>query len=450
MKKRTIYYLLVLIPILLLGAAAPLAAEPAQQTNLLSNPGFEDPYNSDGSAGSWVRWHRESSADQFGDCANGYRKKPGWNAERNLTQFIREGSVSQLVGNNWDTWSGGVWQTVSVTPGTTYRFTFYGIGRGSNSRDEASDTSLNMNMRAGIDPNGSGLWNDADVVWGGSGSPHEQWQSFSVEATATSDKMTVFTSADWAVQGVNQCRKLLETWYDSASLVEVGPPPTNTPPPPPPATATSAVPPTNTPAPEPTATNAPEATVEPTATVEPSPTPITGGTVCVNAFSDENGNGQHDSNEGYIGGVTFTVGNSSTLVGQAVSSGTDKPVCFAGVEPGTYQVSQILPNRLEMTTAGNATIAVEEGGTVGLEFGSRLRLDNGETAVSDTSTTTGGETGESSGGETAVSPGEATTTPETTPAESGSLLANSGLIIIGLGIVLLGGLLFWLLRRQTS
>lgn len=449
MKKR-FAYLLVLIPVFLFIVAAPAAAEPTQQENLLKNPGFENPYEN-GAAQGWVRWHRESSADQFGDCTNGYRKKPGWNPEYNLTQYIREGSASQLVGNNWDTWSGGVWQTVAATPGMTYRFTFYGIGRGSNSRDEASDTSLNMNMRAGIDPNGSGLWNDADVVWGGSGSPHEQWQSFSVETVATGDKVTVFTSADWAVQGVNQCRKLLETWYDSASLVSVGPPPTNTPPPPPPATATLAVPPTNTPAPEPAVTNTPEATVEPTATVEPSPTPVTGGTVCVNAFSDENGNGQHDGNEGYVGGVTFTVGNANTLVGQGVSSGTDKPVCFAGVEPGTYQVSQILPNRLEMTTAGNATIAVEEGGTVGLEFGSRLRLDNGETAVADTGSATGGETGGAtgegnSGGETAVSPSE-----PTTPAESSSsLLANSGLIIIGLGIVLLGGLLFLILRRQTN
>lgn len=445
MKKRFVYYLMIFIPIWLFSAAAPLAAEPAQQTNLLSNPSFEDPYNSDGAAGSWVRWHRDSSPDKFGDCTNGYHKKPGWNAERNLKQYIREGSVSQLIGNNWDTWSAGVWQHVAVTPGTTYRFTFYAVGRGSNARDEPTDTTLKMNIRAGIDPNGSGLWNDADVVWGAAGSPHDQWQSFSVEATATSNKITVFTSADWAVPGVNQCRKLLETWYDSASVVAVGPPPTNTPPPPPPATATLAVPPTNTPAPEPTATNPPEATLVPTATIVPSATPVTGGTVCVNAFSDDNGNGQHDGNEGYVGGVTFTVGNVSTLVGQAVSSGTDQPVCFAGVVPGSYQVSQILPNRLEMTTAGNATITVEEGRSIGLEFGSRLRLEGEPTAVADAGGATGGEAG---GGETAVSP---TAAPETAPAEpSPSLLANSGLIIIGAGIVLLGGLLFWLLRRQTG
>lgn len=439
-KQGYIYFLLLVFTFALFTTATSLRAAPAQQENLLTNPGFEDPFDDKGAANGWVRWHRESSEDDFGDCENGYRKRPGWSAERNLSQFIHGGSTSQLVGNNWDTWAGGVWQTVSVTPGSTYRFSFYASGRGTNDRNEPSDTSLQMGVRAGIDPNGSGLWLDPDVVWGGAGSPHENWQQFTVEATATGDKMSVFTAADWAVQGVNQCRFLLEVWFDSASLVEVGPPPTNTPPPPPPATATSVIPPTNTPEPEPTATNTPE--VEPTATPEPTATEVVGGTVCVNAFADENGNGQHDATEGYVGGVTFTVGNTSELVGQGVSSGTETPVCFEGIAPGQYQVSQTLPNRLEMTTVSHATIDVVAGSPIGIEFGSRLRLGGGETAVA----AAGGETA-GSGEETAV----ASPSDPAAPAESGSsLLANSGLIIIGLGVVLLGGLLFWLLRRQTG
>ena len=73
--------------------------------------------------------------------------------------------------------------TVSATPGTTYRFSFYGRGRGTNEASPAaSETNLQMNMRAGIDPNGGTAWNDADVVWSDDGSPHDTWQQFSVEA----------------------------------------------------------------------------------------------------------------------------------------------------------------------------------------------------------------------------------------------------------------------------
>lgn len=161
-------------------------------------------------------------------------------------------------------------------------------------------------------------------------------------------------------------------------------------------------------------------------------------TICVNAFGDENGNGTQEANEGYIAGVTITVGNSSELAGQAVSTGTDKPVCFENIEPNTpYQVSQLLPNRLEMTTASSTTVTVDAGKTVGIQFGSRLRpvatpVVAGETVPS--------------AGETADSPAS---DPAPTETASG-LLAYSGIAVIILGVALLGGLLFWLLRRQTT
>src|SRR5690606_15697018 len=103
---------------------------------------------------------------------------------------------------NWDTWAAGVWQTVPVTPGTTYRFSVYAKGRGSNDTVPApSEGGLRMDVRVAIDPNGSGLWNDSDVVWSGAANPHDQWQQLSIEATATGDRMTVFTAADWGVEG---------------------------------------------------------------------------------------------------------------------------------------------------------------------------------------------------------------------------------------------------------
>lgn len=441
--KKIYLKLLVIVTVTLLvngreAFNAAAAIPPQQGGNLLQNPSFERPYNNDGAAEHWVRWHRESGEDQFDDCANGYHKRPRWG---DATDFVQDGSVSQYVGNNWDTWAGGVWQTVSVTPGSTYRFSFYARGRGAmQGAPEPSDSSLNMNIRAGIDPNGSGLWSDGDVVWGAAGSPHDEWQLFSVEATATGDQVTVFTAADWGVPGVNQCRRFLDTYFDGAQLVEVGPPPTATSPPqptaplPPPATATP-LPPTETPTPAVTPTDTPV----PTDT--PSPTPA-GGTICINAFVDENADGLHDANEGYMAGVTFTVADEQEVINQAVSPGGEEPVCFEGLSSGTYQIAQILPGRLEPTTATNTSLEVEEGKVYGIEFGSRI--DTGES---------GGSNGAGSD-EVAVNLEIPTVPPETeaTPQEGGgfNLASYTGLLLIVLAVIVLGGILYFWLRRQTS
>ena len=431
MKKSNLLLIVILSLSLFLSAHA-LAAPAAQGTNLLQNPSFEQPF-SGGAAQNWQRWHRATPrTDQ--ECLVAYHFEPRWNAETS-SSFVRDGAVSQYVGNNWDTWSGGVYQTVPATPGAVYHFTFYGRGRGTNEASPApSESGLQINMRAGIDPNGSGVWNDADVVWGAAGSPHDTWQQFSVEATATGNQITVFTGADWAVNGVNQCRQFLDTWADAAHLV-VQTPPTNTPAPQPtqaPATDT----PTALPSPTGAPTNAGSATLAPTtAATAAGPTAGT-ATICVNAFLDANGNGLHDPDEGYVGGVTLTVGQGSTVIGQAVSTGTETPICFGNLAAGAYQVGQTLPPSLEMTTQANATVNVADGQTVGLEFGSRLRTTP-----------------------TAQSPGAATPTlagviTATTAATGGG--ANDGgsnwLVYLGIGailigVILLGALLFMVLRR---
>ena len=444
MKKTHLQIICVAFTLLFLGSqAAPEKAVQAQ-TNLLQNPGFEFPYHDDGAATGWVRWDRVSSEDQFDDCANGYHKRPHWTPETASAQFIHSGSVSQHVGNNWDTWAAGVWQTVSVTPGTTYRFTVYAKGRGSNETvPTPSEGGLQMNVRIGIDPNGSGLWNDSDVIWSGAGNPHDQWQQFSIEAAATGDKVTVFTAADWGVEGVNQCRRFLDVWFDTAELVAAAPPPTNTPPPaptqpPPPPVTNTPVPPTNTATPEVTPTE----TAVPTDTPSPVPTAPPGGAVCVNAFADDNANGLHDDDEGYMGNVTFSLASDDQVVGQAVSPGSDSPVCFDGLEPGTYEIAQIVPSRLEMTTAANASIAVEEGQTVGVEFGSRIRTNatvSAETASTDTVASN-------------VTPAslDDVDVEEPAAASGGSNLATlSGLVVLILAVVLLGVLIFLVLRRAA-
>lgn len=437
--KITHFKLLLLALLLALGSQAQRSLA---QSNLLQNPGFELPYNSDGSANGWGRWFRTSSADKFADCTNGYHKEPHWSAETASAPLIQAGAASQHVGNSWDTWAGGVLQTVSVTPGSTYRFTVWARGRGSNEDYPApSEGGLRMDIQVGIDPNGSGLWNDGDVKWSGFIQPHDQWQQVSVEITATGDKVTVFTAGDYGLEGVNQCRAHLDVWFDSAELIEVGPPPTNTPvpqptsPPPPPAT--------NTPIPQPTAV--PTETAVPTQTPTNTPEPPAGATICINAFADDDGNGQHDAAEGFMANVAFRLASSTQVVSQAVSSGTDSPVCFEGIEPGTYQVEQVLPGRLESTTASNASVTVEAGQVAEVQFGSRIQMEADEAAtdqpdsVADANSPAEEPTDVVDNGiETAV------------PSENGGLAAYGGLILLVAGVVLLGIILFIMLRRATT
>lgn len=431
--KKILLFLLLALTFVIAGRSQ---AAPAAQSNLLQNPGLEQPF-SNGAAQGWQRWFR-STARTDDECLVAYHFEPKWNVETNPV-FVHSGSASQLVGNSWDTWSGGIYQNVPATPGTTYRFTFYGKGRGANTHvPDPSESTLQINMRAGIDPNGSGSWSDGDVVWGGAGSPHDTWQAFSVEATATGSQITVFTSANWAVTGVNQCRAHLDTWYDSAELVAVAQP-TATPLPQP-----TQAPPTATFPPAPTGgvpTEVAAATLVATlASPTPANTATPGGssTICVNAFLDPNGNGLHDADEGYVAGVTMTVAQGAALIGQAVSTGNEAPICFGNLLAGTYQVGQTLPPSLEMTTQANATINVGEGQTVGLEFGSRLRATaTAEGQATATEIATGGAV-------TATAPA---TGNETGTGGTPNWLVYVGIGAILVGIALLGALLFTLLRK---
>ena len=436
MKKTVLSLLLTLVVLVLAGRAAPLRAAPAAQAgNLLQNAGFEQPF-SGGVAGNWQRWNKTTPRSDD-ECLVAYHVLPKWNVET-AAGFVHGGAASQYVGNNWDPWAGGVYQTVAATPGTTYRFTFFGRGRGTNESSPApSESALQMNMRAGIDPNGGDSATDGDVVWGGAGSPHDAWQQFSVEATATGNQITVFTAADWAVTGVNQCRQFLDTWLDDAQLVAQAAP-TATPQATAPPAPTSAIP-----------TEPAAATLAATLGVTAAPTgaaatatagatsaaatPAGTSTICVNAFLDANGNGVRDADEGYVAGVTLTVAQGTTIAGQAVSTGQETPLCFSNLATGRFEVGQTLPPTLETTTQPNATIDVAAGQTIALEFGSRQRTT--PTAAPATPTADAAQ-------QTATA---AAVAPAT--ADSPGWLVYLGLGAIVVGVALLGVLLYTLLRR---
>jgi hypothetical protein len=455
---RTLLTFLLLLGLGLLirpGQQKTVDAAPLGQTNLLNNPGLEEPY-SNGAAQGWARWHQElNSNPKPANCSERYMVLPSWSPEFNGA-FILEGARSEHVGNQFDTWRAGVMQNVAVTAGRTYRFTFSSLGRASNEQVPApTDSSVNLGVRAGIDPNGSGVWSDADIVWGGTGSPHGGWQQFSVEATAVGNQITVFMQGDTG--GANQCRAHLDIWFDGASLVEAGPAPTATSPPQPtspPAPPAPVV--TNTPVP-PTETATPEVT--PTDTPEPSPTPTDtpvppmGGTICVNAFSDGDANGQRSEEEGYMAGVTFTIARDNEIVTQGVSTGTDNPLCFEELDTGSYQVAQILPRNLETTTAPSTSVDVEEGSSVSLEFGSRFETAEEVANANTNDNDSTGADGDGASPTTGENGNENDNEADGDAAQDGSgvnLLAVGGLVVILVAILVLGALIFILIRQARS
>jgi hypothetical protein len=142
-----------------------------------------------------------------------------------------------------------------------------------------------------------------------------------------------------------------------------------------------------------------------------------------------------------MAGVTFTVATNGVVVGTGISTGPD-PVCFDDLEPGSYEVAQTVPPTLKMTTGASVEVQLAAGQTLDIKFGSRMRAEDeaisDEVASSDTvEANTGGSLEE---GENVQSDGE---------GSNSSLLALSGLVALFVAIVLLGVLIFLLLRQRT-
>ena len=120
-----------------------------------------------------------------------------------------------------------------------------------------------------------------------------------------------------------------------------------------------------------------EQTITATESSPSTPTPsaesASFGTICINSFSDDDASGIRDANEGYMAGIPVLVKREGKIVVEGISTGTQRPVCFADLAVGEYEVLQQPPASLALTTANNAVLTLKAGQTIGLEFGSRVR-----------------------------------------------------------------------------
>jgi LysM repeat protein len=252
-----------------IGLATARSVQP-QTGELLTNPGFEEPFGAQGVAAGWQPWYitpdgvtYPASCDDHAPATCKPYGIPTYNPAQPQDERVPPRAISgnaQKWGSFYYTYIAGVYQQVSgITPGARLLFSaftqafncsnelgcFGPVGREGYSY-EAGENFL----RVGIDPTGGTNPFGSSVVWSSYANPLDAYVQQSVEAVASSDKVTVFI---WSAPQYSQ--RHVETFVDNASLVVSGQGPA-------PATAsTEAAQPT-----QPADTPGPAATISPDAT----------------------------------------------------------------------------------------------------------------------------------------------------------------------------------------
>jgi len=274
----------VLTAFVLANVSASVAAAPAAQQELLTNPGFESPYAQQcchiepgfdpttpyaeiAVAFGWQAWWVEpDSSPSFPSGCNyavtGESCQPYHRPEfRDLAVDpfrIRSGTNAQKYFTFYSTHLAGLYQRVSgVAPGQTYRFSVYMQAWSTNSEvpGALSSGQPTMRMQVGIDPAGGTNPFSPNIVWSQQPSSFDAWAQYSVDAVAQDSTITVYTRSHPQLAWRHN-----DIYMDDASLIAVTggepitQPQSNTTPGAPPAAAapvnaTPTWPPTSTPLP---------------------------------------------------------------------------------------------------------------------------------------------------------------------------------------------------------
>jgi hypothetical protein len=157
--------------------------------NFLTNPGLETfnaPYDYyDGYelrvAQSWIAFTQSGVTPK-------YMTNDEWAAMSGGVAEKVEGDHSQMY---WETgaFAAGIYQQVSVTPGTDYAAQAKILTIWETSLPRPDDKML---KQVGIDPNGGTDPNSPDIVWGPTKGKHVKWETVKTSATAVSSTITLF------------------------------------------------------------------------------------------------------------------------------------------------------------------------------------------------------------------------------------------------------------------
>lgn len=453
-KRLSLVWLGLLLAIALLANEGVGAAPSAQGTIALKNAGFEE-----GTTNGWSWWSKPEQVNR--DDPNDSWYTPMY-VPNKTPKRVHSGNQSIEINNEYRRWRGGVYQSVSATPGTKLVFKIWVQGY-------INPEGTPMQARVGIDPEGGGNVGAGSIAWSGTAGVGESYILLATpEVTVgAGGKVTVFA---WAEAPYPATKSAI--FFDDASLEITGQSsatsaPTKAPggSPPKPTTAPVAAQPVKPAQPQadgsivytvqpgdtlfaialahdttvdnimqlnglsntilsvgqrliirgptvaPTAAPPPTAAAPPTA--PPTPAPPT-GQICIQAYNDRDGNGQPGGvGEDLLPGVVFALSTAQGALKNYTTDGANEPYCFTDLLPDTYTVKILPPTGYSATTPEVWSLGVAGGQIVDVNFGARR----------------GGAL--------------PTITPTSQPAssgDSGSLLVNAGRFVIGAvaAIVLIG------------
>ena len=250
--RRNLSFVMLLTLALLVGLI-PTSAAPLTQTNLLTNPGFEDPYipfQNDTTrmvADGWSAWHvpQREGDEGFRNLKPEYQPASAGNPDRILT-----GENAQEYSNFFGTHTGGVFQQVSVPTGSEVEFgvSIYVWSTSGDDLDLSNEPGR-VQVQVGIDPNGGTDGESERIIWSLPLEFYDTYQEVTVRVPDVSNRVTAFVRTTFDVP-----QKHNVVYLDDASLVVVG----------------VAVP-TDTATPEASATAVPSSTPVPSNTPVPQP-----------------------------------------------------------------------------------------------------------------------------------------------------------------------------------
>lgn len=230
MGRKTLFLSLILATIFTLGPQDIVSAQtptpgppPADPRNLLENPSFEVPFEeqvTDTGGGlvahGWMAWWYDDSGADFDTPEY---KQADISLDENR---VRSGGHAQQYFRPWARHRAGIYQTVDVPENSIVQFSIYGHTWSTNAENPNPRDSFDggdpgeVDMRVGIDPTGGTSPFSRDVRWSTTKEVYDDYERFSVQATAEGDEVTVFTYSSprwpWATNNV---------YWDDAALIVV-------------------------------------------------------------------------------------------------------------------------------------------------------------------------------------------------------------------------------------
>jgi len=203
----------------------------AQSQNLLTNPGFEQPFSNVAGtaprqvAQGWTPWNVGGGASASENVQPEYY--PASDVSNGLgIQRIRNGSDAQQYWTFFATHDGGLYQSVTgLTSGTQLRFSAYVYVWSSTFDDpNKSEEPGGIVVQVGIDPAGGTDGTSSSIVWSAPSIQYDAYNEYSVTASTTGSAVTV-----WIRSTVTTPVKNNNIYVDDASLSPAsGTAPTNT------------------------------------------------------------------------------------------------------------------------------------------------------------------------------------------------------------------------------